>query len=87
MYYVVYGFLWLCSLLPLRVLYLFSELFYGLAFYVFKYRRKVVLSNLQIAFPEKSAKERIRIAKSFYKNLKENFIELVKLITMSDPEI
>ena len=87
MYYVVYGILWLFSLLPLKVLYLFSEFFYGMAFYVFKYRRKVVLDNLQIAFPEKSAKERVRIAKSFYRNFIDTFIEAVKLISMSDRQI
>lgn len=87
MYYVVYGFLWVCSLLPLRVLYLFSELFYGLAFYIFKYRRKVVLDNLKIAFPEKSEKERIRIAKKFYRNFIDTFIEAVKLISMSGRQI
>lgn len=87
MYYVVYGFLWLFSLLPLKVLYLFSEFFYGLAFYVFKYRRKVVLDNLQIAFPEKSEKERLRIAKDFYRNFIDTFIESVKLITMTRKQI
>lgn len=87
MYYVVYGFLWLISLLPLRVLYLFSDGFYGLVFYVFKYRRKVVLDNLAIAFPEKSAKERMRIAKNFYRNFIDSFIESVKLITMSRRQI
>lgn len=83
MYYVVYGLLWLVSLLPLRVLYLLSDAIYGLIFYVLKYRRGVVLSNLQIAFPEKSDQERWLIAKQFYHNLIDTFIETIKLLSVS----
>lgn len=84
MYYVVYGFLWLISLLPLRVLYVLSDGFYGLAFYVFKYRRKVVMNNLLIAFPEKKEKERKTIAKKFYHNLIDMFIETIKMLSVSE---
>ena len=83
MYYIVYGFLWLLSLLPLRVLYLFSDAIYVLVYYVIGYRRKVVLDNLAIAFPEKSETERKRIAKRFYRNFIDTFIETIKLITAS----
>jgi KDO2-lipid IV(A) lauroyltransferase len=84
MYYVFYGFLWLVSLLPLRVLYVLSDGFYGLVFYVLKYRRDIVMNNLLIAFPEKTEKERITIAKKFYKNLMDMFIETIKMISVSD---
>ncbi|MBC7872797.1 MAG: lysophospholipid acyltransferase family protein [Ferruginibacter sp.] len=84
MYYVVYGFLWLVSLLPLSVLYVLSDGFYGLAFYVFKYRRAVVMNNLLIAFPEKTEKERRTIAKKFYHNLIDMFMETIKLLSVSD---
>lgn len=81
MYYIVYSLLWLVSLLPLRILYLLSDAVYGLMFYVFKYRRNVVLSNLKQAFPEKTEKERIQIAKRFYHNLVDTFIETLKLFS------
>ena len=84
MYYLVYGFLWLMSLLPFRVLYFFSDCIYVLVFYVFKYRRDVVINNLQIAFPEKTEKERRLIAKKFYHNLIDTFIESIKMISVSD---
>lgn len=84
MYYVVYGLLWLFSLLPLRLLYIISDGFYAFTYYVLKYRRKVVLNNLLIAFPEKTEKERVRIAKQFYKNLIDMFIETIKMISASD---
>ncbi len=84
MYYIVYGLLWLVSLLPLRILYIFSDGLYGLTFYVFKYRRDVVMNNLLIAFPEKTEKERRAIAKKFYKNLVDMLIETIKMISVSD---
>lgn len=87
MYHVVYGFLWLISLIPLRVLYFFGDCIYGLVFYVFKYRRPVVLSNLQIAFPEKTEQERRKIAKQFYHNFIDTFIESIKFISISKKQI
>jgi Kdo2-lipid IVA lauroyltransferase/acyltransferase len=87
MYYIVYGFLWLISLLPLRILYVFSDGFYGLVFYVFKYRKNVVMNNLLMAFPEKTEEERKKIAKKFYHNLIDTFIEIIKMISASKKSI
>lgn len=81
MYYIVYGLLWLFSLLPLRVLYLFSDFVYGLVFYIFRYRRDVVMNNLMTVFPEKTDAERKKIAKKFYHNLIDTFIESIKMIS------
>jgi Kdo2-lipid IVA lauroyltransferase/acyltransferase len=83
MYQVVYGLLWLLSLLPIRILYFFSDFFYGLLFYVFHYRRDIVLKNLALAFPEKTEKERWKIAKQFYHNLVDTFMETIKMISAS----
>jgi len=87
MYYIIKGFLWLVSLLPLRVLYFIGDGFYALVFYVFKYRRDVVMNNLAIAFPEKTGQERKKIAKQFYHNLIDTFIESIKFISISKKEI
>lgn len=87
MYYLLYGVLRLFSFLPLPVLYLFSNFFYALIFYVFKYRRDVVLSNLQIAFPEKTEKERKRVAKDFYHSLTDTFIETIKFLSWNDKDV
>lgn len=86
MYYVAYGFLYLFSLLPFWVLYFISDIFYGIAYYILGYRKKVVMQNLFIAFPEKTDKERKRIAKDFYHNLIDSFIESIKLLSLSDKE-
>ncbi|MGH2552540.1 MAG: lysophospholipid acyltransferase family protein, partial [Chitinophagaceae bacterium] len=58
--------------------------FYGLVFYVIKYRRDVVMNNLLIAFPEKTEKERKAIAKKFYHNLIDMFIETIKMLSVSN---
>jgi len=83
MYYIIYGFFWLLSLLPIRVLYILSDGIYGLVYHVFKYRRDVVMNNLTTAFPEKSEKEKVQIAKKFYHNLLDTFIETIKMISVS----
>jgi Kdo2-lipid IVA lauroyltransferase/acyltransferase len=83
MYYVVYGLLYAFSLLPLRVLYLFSDLASFMLCRVMKYRRPIILANLAIAFPEKTQEERDRIAKQFYLNFTDTFIESIKMISMS----
>lgn len=84
MYYLVYGILYLFSLLPFFILYLFSDLVYVLLYHVFAYRKKVVMYNLSIAFPGKSLTQKKAIARQFYKNLVDTFIETIKMISMSE---
>jgi KDO2-lipid IV(A) lauroyltransferase len=86
MYYLLYGFLYLLSLLPLKLLYFIGDGIYGLLYYIFKYRRDVVMANLAIAFPEKTEEEKIKIAKGFYHNFVDTFIEVVKMLSMSAAE-
>jgi KDO2-lipid IV(A) lauroyltransferase len=83
MYYIVYGLLYIFSLLPLRILFIFSDFVYLLLYYVFGYRKKVVMDNLLQAFPEKIEKERKTIAKKFYRNFTDNWIETIKLLSIS----
>ncbi len=87
MYYIVYSIFYLLSLLPWFIIYLISDGCYFLIYYVFRYRRKIVADNLLIAFPEKTDEERSRIAKEFYKSFTDNFIELIKLVSISEKEM
>ncbi len=87
MYYLVYAIFYLLSLLPWFVIYLISDFFYALIYYVFGYRKKIVMDNLLIAFPEKTVAERVRIAKKFYRGFTDNFIELIKLVSISESEM
>ena len=84
MYYFYYGLLYFLSLLPNRLLYWIGDGFYVLVYYVIGYRKKVVLSNLLIAFPEKTQAERVRIAKDFYHQFINTMMETIQLIAMSD---
>ena len=83
MYYIVFGILYGISLLPFRVLYLLSDFFYFITWYIIGYRKQVVFKNLLIAFPEKTAAERIAIAKEFYHHFWDNWIEALKLLSIS----
>lgn len=44
------------------------------------------MNNLLIAFPEKTEEERKHIAKEFYKKFTDNFLEVLKLISISKEE-
>lgn len=87
MYYLLYAFLYLISLVPLRLLYVLSDGVYLLIYYVIRYRRDVVMNNLGIAFPEKTEIEKTAIAKKFYRNFTDSFIETIKMISVNDAYI
>lgn len=87
MYYIVYGLLYIFSLLPFWVMYLVSDFSYFLLYYVLKYRKKIVLDNLAIAFPEKTEEERKKIAKKFYQYFTDSFIETWKFLSISKKEM
>lgn len=84
MYYILYAILYTFSLLPFFILYAISDFFYFIIYRLFGYRKKVVLGNLDIAFPEKTTAEKEAIARKFYKNLIDTFIESIKLLSISD---
>ncbi len=84
MYFLTYGLLYTISLLPGFILYRLSDFAYLLIYRIIGYRKKVVFHNLEIAFPEKSASERKSIAKKFYRNLTDTFIETIAMLSMSE---
>ena len=83
MYYLLYAFFYLVSLLPMRVLYLFADLMFFIVYRCIGYRRKVVHNNLKNAFPEKTEAEREVISKRFYRNMIDSFVETFKLLSAS----
>ncbi|MFT3703461.1 MAG: lipid A biosynthesis acyltransferase [Agriterribacter sp.] len=87
MYYVVLALLYLFSFLPLWIIYRISDGICFLLHYVLKYRRKVLLKNLTIAFPEKTHDEKIAIIKKFYRNFTDTFLEAIKLLSMSEKSL
>lgn len=87
MYYIVYALLYLISLLPLRMLYLLSDVISFLLFRVFGYRRKVIDVNLAIAFPDKAVVERKKIARHFNQYFIDSFIETLKFLSISKKQL
>lgn len=81
-----YGFVVPLSLMPFRVLYVFSDILAFLMYYVVGYRKKVVMANLANSFPEKSEKERVAIAKKFYRHLCDLTLESLKMFTIGEKD-
>lgn len=87
LFIILYPFLWLMSILPFRVLYFFSDCIYLLVYYVIGYRKKTVRENLDIALPHLSKQEKRIVEKKFYHHFCDNFVEMIKTMTISDSEI
>ncbi len=83
MYYFVFGFFYLLSLLPFFMLYLFSDAVAFVLYHIARYRRKVVYENVKGSFPEMDDVEVRRVVKEFYRNFTDNWIETIKLLSIS----
>jgi len=75
------------AVLPLPVLYLLSDIFYFLIYYLVRYRREVVGRNLRNSFPDKTEKERKRLEHRFYRHFSDYIIETIKLAHISQDEL
>lgn len=84
MYYFLFGIFYFLSLWPLRCLYLLSYFFRWVIFDLIKYRHAVIWSNLRNSFPEKNDQELQRIYKDFQLAFCDQWIEVVKLISMPE---
>ena len=86
-YLLAYGFWFVMSLLPLKVLYIFSDLLCLLIADVIRYRHQVIWKNLKSSFPEKSDEELKKIERGFYHYFCDYLVETIKLMTMSKEEL
>ncbi|XOD68596.1 MAG: lysophospholipid acyltransferase family protein [Flavobacteriales bacterium AspAUS03] len=82
MHKIGYFIIRLVSLLPLSVLYAFSNILYVVLKYLIRYRKEVILQNLRSAFPEFSNQKISKIAKKFYWNLSNYMVETIKCISI-----
>ena len=87
MYYIIYSFLWVIALLPMRLLYVLSDIYYLVVYYLVGYRKNVVRVNLSKSFPEKSDKERLKIERQFFRFFCDLFVETIKEINFSKGQI
>lgn len=86
-YNIIYGFAYIHAILPLRVLYVLSDILWPLMYYIVRYRRKLVRKNLNASFPEKTPTEIIRIEKQFYRHFCSYIVETIKIFHISDQEM
>jgi Kdo2-lipid IVA lauroyltransferase/acyltransferase len=77
----------LLSRLPFTLLYLLSDFFFVIVFYVVRYRRKLVRKNLRNAFPQKTSEELRTIEKEYFRNLCDYGVEMLKLLTISREDL
>ena len=75
------------SLLPLFILYGIGYLLYLIIYYIVRYRRKIVAENLRNAFPEKSERERVQLARRYYRHLERIAAEMLKMLTLTRRQV
>lgn len=76
------------SKLPLRVHYAFADWFlFPMMYHVVRYRRKLVAKNLRNSFPDKTEAERKQIARRFYHQFCDTFVESIYGIRCSEQEM
>jgi KDO2-lipid IV(A) lauroyltransferase len=86
-FYVFYGINWIVTLLPIRVLYIFSDILFLFLYYFPSYRKKVVATNLKNSFPDKSPEELASIERRFYRHLADLFVETLKLTHLGNKQL
>lgn len=85
LYNIVYGILYVISLLPMRLLYVLSDLLSPIV--RISYRKKLVRTQLVECFPEKTLDEIKQIEKKFYSQFCDLFLETIKQFSMSKEEM
>jgi KDO2-lipid IV(A) lauroyltransferase len=75
------------SLLPLPIIYFFTNGIYFVFAYLLPYREKVILKNLRNSFPDKNEKEIQQIKRKFYKHFYNILAEGIKNLSISKEEL
>lgn len=87
LFIILYPLLWLISILPFRMLYIFSDGIYFFVYRIIGYRKSVVRRNIALALPHLSEEERIQIEKKFYSHMCDMFLEMIKTMNITQKEI
>jgi len=87
MFYILYAFIWIITWLPLRVLYIISDIFFPVVYYIVGYRKNVVRLNLTRSFPDKTVKERRTIERRYYHFLCDLIVETIHEMHISEKDI
>ena len=87
LFIILYPLVWLISILPFRLLYIFSDGIYFFVYRIIGYRKSVVRRNIALALPHLSEEERIQIEKKFYSHMCDMFLEMIKTMNITQKEI
>ncbi len=82
-YWLLCGLGYAISILPQWLINIKSNILFLLVFYIARYRRRVVMINLRLAFPDKSDSELHQIERKFYLHLTDLMFETFALIGRS----
>ncbi len=82
-----YVFVFPISLLPLAIIYLFTDFLFLIFITLFPYRKKVILQNLRNSFPEKTEQEIQRLKRKFYKHFTDILAEGIKNLSISEKQL
>lgn len=74
------------SRFPFWLVYLLSDIFFLINYYLIAYRKKIVQKNLRNVFPQKSEKEIQGICKKFYRHFSDLMLETLKMRGMKEAD-
>ena len=86
-YLLLMGFTYIIWAIPLNGLYFMASVLGGFIFSVLRIRRKVVLNNLKLAFPDKTDHERLMIARKTYQHFARMTFEVIRMPRMGKDEL
>lgn len=84
---LAYPVLWVISILPMRALYMISDMSYLFLYYIIGYRKKVVRYNLELCFPKKNKRELRDLEKKSFRHFTDVFMEFVKSFSITEKEL
>ena len=87
LYILLFTWVKINSMLPMPVLYLFSDILYFFVYHVAGYRREVVRTNMTNSFPDKTEEEIKNLESRFYHFLADYFAETIKIAGMPQKEV
>ncbi len=79
-------FLKLISRLPFGVIYVLSDIFFVVVYYIIGYRKNVVIGNLKNSFPEKNNEQIKTIAKKYFHHFCDLTLETIKMHGMDEDD-
>ena len=86
-YALLYAWVKVHAILPLPILYAFSDILYVIIYKLAGYRVKVVRRNLSASFPDKSTEELRTLERRFYHHFADYIVETIKLAHISLEEL